>query len=1142
MAIPSQKQKRSNAYQKPTQVASHLLLPHRTANHKPIPRMKFSAGYAKTNNNFAIFNLKRQREVDKQHLQTVCVLQNILHRGTPTLPSDFILEQLYLDSFKTNQNFIPLLTKEQPNWSVSIKGSPDGYNPALEFFEATDKYFSEYPFIKSQILPEAFITEILPDVSEEFTARQVDFYLPQAKLVIEIDGSQHQLEGAADNKRNIHFKKNGIETIRIKTTDFRNQTPIFKTQIKEIRNRLNLSEQLKNYQYTDYSKVKTEIQLTEICRFQTLILQLLKFGYLSMSDNEWKLRIANEHQANIQIAFNDLFVWIEHLHALRNIPFSKPQIIFTSTEGINIDFDIFKRYDDNCNNGNTIFVRTDYYDENNYFTVSTTEPIEYNLNEKEAEKTLQFFLTNIFHKKEFRQGQIPIISNALNRIDTIGLLPTGAGKSLCYQLATLLQPGVCFVVSPLKSLMFDQKQNLDAQLISNTNFISGELSATEKENIQATYSRGKYLIIWLSPERLQIKTFRRELSKVNAYFKINYAVIDEVHCLSEWGHDFRTSYLNLAKTVKEFCPNANFLGLTATASSRVHKDIKAEFGIKDENIKSQIDFNRPELTFKVIKCSSKEKFENTKRIIADFDSKTKFLSAEKEKAKSAIIFTPNVTWDYGCFDLSNKLNSVYTDKVNFFSGDIPKVKNDRGEKVDWIPPKEFKSYEDYKKFIQTSFRENVFPILTSTKAFGMGIDKPNINLTIHYGLSASIESTYQEAGRAGRHEEKTTKAKSDCYILFSDEAPDFPTHILENKDTTVEEISKLLTDKGFNGNDICRMLYFYKKNFRGLQKEYESIESLLKNYYQPEKSIEVTYTDFNKQHIENAIYRLSLLGVVNDYTVDFRDNKFCIDFKTVNDEILIHNLESYIKKYNEKIDIAKELRVFTEKQVSQKCIRFLLKWIYENVAYERRQALKGIAELCRDYDESNPVESSKTFKKNLVAYFEINDVTIILQHIADNPDDFKKWFEVFYKKMRKADNTVQHLGRIDKEEFIILKFKLQRFLESYRDNTGLNLISGFLRLVLGEYDDQDGKTRLESALKQINLYEKEIQFEILKNLFEARKLDKEQRNDLSNSILNCLSEDFADLIYENLGDSRSLNLLLQQTLKKLKQLNEEIYG
>jgi ATP-dependent DNA helicase RecQ len=1105
--------------------------------------MKFSAGYANTNNNFAIINLKRQKEVDKQHLQTICVIQNILQRGTPTLPSDYIIRQLNLDTFKSNQNFIPLLSKEQPDWSSSIKGSPDGDNPALEFFESTDKIFSEYPFIKSQILPEALITEILPDVSDEFKARQVDFYIPQAKLVIEIDGSQHQLEGATDHKRNIHFKKNEIETIRIKTTDFKKQTPIFKNQIEEIKNRLSLSEQLKKYQYPDYSKAKTEIQLTKICRFQTLILQLLKFGYLSISDSEWKLRITKEQQPNFQIAFEDLFIWIENLQTLRNISFSKPQLNFTSTEGINIDFDIFKRYDDNCKNENTIFVRTDYFDENNYFTVSTTDPIEYNLKEKEAEINLRFFLKNIFQKKEFRQGQIPIITNALNRIDTIGLLPTGAGKSLCYQLVTLLQPGICFVISPLKSLMLDQKLNLDAQQISNTAFIfSGELSATEKEITQSNFSKGKYLIIWLSPERLQIKTFRKELSTVNAHCKINYAVIDEVHCLSEWGHDFRTSYLNLAKTVKEFCPNTNFLGLTATASSRVHKDIKAEFGIKDENIKSQIDFNRPELTFKVIKCPSKKKFENTKKIIEEFHIKTKFLTAPKEKSKSAIIFTPNVTWDYGCFDLSNRLNSNYPNKVNFYSGEVPKVKNKKGDKVNWTPPGEFKSYEDYKKLVQTSFKEDVFPILTSTKAFGMGIDKPNINLTIHYGLSASIESTYQEAGRAGRHEEKETKAKSDCYILFSDEAPDFPTHILENKDTTVEEISNLLSDKGFNGNDICRMLYFYTVNFRGLQNEYESIESLLKDYYQPEKSIEVGYTEFNKQHIENAIYRLSLLGVVSDYTVDFRDNKFCIDFKTVTDKILIQNLESYIKKYNEKIDIRKELNAIAEKQVSKKCIRFLLKWIYENIAYERRQALKGIAELCRNYDESNPDESSKTFKKNLVSYFEINDVTIILQHIADNPDDFPKWFEVFYKKMRKADNTVHNLGRIDKEEFIVLKFKLQRFLESYRDNTGLNLISGFLRLVLGEYDDQDGKPRLESALKQISQFQKEIQFEILKNLFDARKLDKEQRNELSNSILNYLSEDFADLIYENLGDSRSLNLLLQKPLAELKQLNEEIYG
>jgi ATP-dependent DNA helicase RecQ len=1103
--------------------------------------MKFSAGYANTNNNFSILNLSRQKELSVEHLQIICVLQNILHRGTPTIPSDYIIKSLQIDKFEINDSFLPLISRQNPNWNSSIKGSSDGYNPALEFYEKLDHFFADYPFIKQLILPEAFITEILPDVSVEFVAQQVDFYLPQANLVIEIDGSQHQQEGAKDAKRDLHFKQNGISTVRIPTVDLRKETPLLKQKIEEIKTYLDKSKAFLKYTVVDYQKHQTELQLTSICRFQTLTLQLLKFGYLSLSDSEWRFNILNEHKSDLTIAVEDLQLWLENLHSLQNISFIKPKIVFSTANAVNIDFDILKRYDDSCKNSNSIFVRTDYHDGNNYFIVSTATPIDYQLKEKEAEKTLEFFLKNIFNKNSFRQGQIAIITNSLNRIDTIGLLPTGSGKSICYQLTTLLQPGVCFVISPLKSLMLDQKQNLDKIFIKNTAFISGEISASEKETIQLNYAKGKYLIVWISPERLQIQTFRKHLSNVNANFKINYAVIDEVHCLSEWGHDFRTSYLNLAKTVKEYCPNTKFLGLTATASSRVHKDIKAEFGVKDENIKSQIDFNRPELTFKVVKCASKKKYDATKVILENFNAKSNFLETKKDTSKSAIIFTPNVTWDFGCFDLSNKLNGIYPAKANFYSGEVPKIKDDNGNKVDWVPPKEFKDYEEYKKQVQTDFKADVFPILTSTKAFGMGIDKPNINLTIHYGISASIESTYQEAGRAGRDEDKKIKAKSDCYILFSDEAEDFPIHVLENKDTTVEEIVKILADKGFNGNDICRMLYFYKTNFKGLDAEYKSIVEVSKHYKENE-SVEIIWNFSTKPQIENAIYRLSLLGVIKDYTVDFADKKFVVHFGKVDDNSIKANLENYIKKYNDKFDINTELNKIEEDTISKKCIRFLLKWIYENIAYERRQALKGIAELCRNYDENDHEQSSKIFKKNLVAYFEINDITIILQHIADNPDDFPRWFEVFYKKMRKADNTVQDLGRIDKEGYTELKFKLQRFLESYRDNPGLNLISGFIRLVLNEFNDQDGRPRFESALKQINLFEQSQQLEILKKLFDARKLDKGQRTELSKSLLKYLSEDFAELIYEQLQDESSLTVLLQKPLKKLKQLNEDIYG
>ena len=210
-----------------------------------------------------------------------------------------------------------------------------------------------------------------------------------------------------------------------------------------------------------------------------------------------------------------------------------------------------------------------------YFRVSTTEPINYNITD-EDKLVLEFFLDNIFDKPSFREGQFPIISNALNRKDTIGLLPTGGGKSLCYQLPCLLQPSINFVVCPIKSLMYDQNDNLIKTLVTNVSFITSDLEADERREIEVNFEQGRYLFVWISPEKFQIPSFRDKISAIVANFSIAYAVVDEVHCLSEWGHDFRTSYLNLAKTIDKLSPKdekgegkIKFIGLTATASVHV---------------------------------------------------------------------------------------------------------------------------------------------------------------------------------------------------------------------------------------------------------------------------------------------------------------------------------------------------------------------------------------------------------------------------------------------------------------------------------------------------------------------------------------------------------------------------------------------
>ena len=187
--------------------------------------------------------------------------------------------------------------------------------------------------------------------------------------------------------------------------------------------------------------------------------------------------------------------------------------------------------------------------------------------------------------------------------------------------------------------------------MSNIETVTSDINADKKSEIIKYFSEEKYQFIFISPERFQSKSFRKSLEDLNINSTLGLAVIDEVHCLSEWGHDFRTSYLNLAKTIKKYAPSTRLLGLTATASNFVLNDIKREFEIESYNIKTTPSFTREELSFKVIKCDN-----NKKHILF---SKLRELNEEKDifklngkDTRSGIIFTPHVNGKKGCYQLS----------------------------------------------------------------------------------------------------------------------------------------------------------------------------------------------------------------------------------------------------------------------------------------------------------------------------------------------------------------------------------------------------------------------------------------------------------------------------------------------------------
>ncbi|MBP6659219.1 MAG: DEAD/DEAH box helicase [Chitinophagales bacterium] len=1212
---------------------------------------KYTANYTYTNPNFVIQNLV-ENPIKSDLLPILYVIKNILQRGFPTTMSKYLqteLGEIHKDKNNFEKPFV-FATKQTPIWSNTIKGDPiRNYYPAKDFFETIiPNEFGEYSFVQSLIIPEIEINQITGEDNKNFINQHVDFYLPQAKLVIEIDGQQHKTDEVtrvSDATRDNYLLAQGVTTIRINTIELRNGN--YKNKINDIITHLalprfdklltfykNACEKIEENLMSE-TEIKTKLLPTAIIRFQVLLIELLTHNYLSFNEN-WNFNIlANEDLGNFpELAINDLLIWLDNLYQLKNkTNFEKPKFninitnkksdFVITTKAINLDFSLFKRYtDENKINPDVIYLRTDYFDivkDKNHFRVSTTEPINYNITD-EDKSVLEFFLDNIFDKPKFREGQFPIIANALNRKDTIGLLPTGGGKSLCYQLPCLLQPSINFVVCPIKSLMYDQNENLVNMLVTNVSFITSDLDTNERRQIETDFEQGRYLFVWISPEKFQIPSFREKITSIVANFSIAYAVVDEVHCLSEWGHDFRTSYLNLAKTIDKLSPKdengegkIKFIGLTATASVNVLKDIKIEFSrrkqrLEDENIKSLLDYSRKELQFEVIndKGNKRNRFELLVKNLVNTEGFT------ETDEKSGLVFTPNVNGDYGCLSVSNWLNTQYQNKSNWFSGSVPTRKiwieinneivanptlfkeelkkriEDLNLKLDnkelndilyqnrfidkkkgnspnttlvqlkEIPVLNGKNFVLYKDDVQKKFKRNIYPLLVATKAFGMGIDKQNIFYTFHYGLPSSVEALYQEAGRAGRWDKNKEENKGKtgkCYVLYSPETHDSErVERLFHKDTTFAEMKEISEEVKWDGKDIFKQVFLFTQGQNDIDEDFKIILGVINTYFKSESKVRIFWNDayaklrINNDTLQKAIYRLSLLGIVSDWTTNFIDH-FEVQFKMQNETTITKSVSNYITKYEPNTDVKTEILKIEKTTILEKSVWYLLNWTFENIAYSRKQSLKTLNEFCANF------KNSDDFKKRIDSYFVFSSTTFILQDIGENPNNYSNWFEALfiYEETNELDeNNLKKINKIfipeihnlefRNEEYIKLKDTISRFLIDSKNNVGLNFLSGFVRLALNEYQDSDGKERFESALETIKqTFSKNEQDDFFNRLMILGKnLNEEQKMDLCLSISKFYPEKLEQLA-EYYDLAYLLNDVYSQKLSQLKKINTLLY-
>ena len=325
-------------------------------------------------------------------------------------------------------------------------------------------------------------------------------------------------------------------------------------------------------------------------------------------------------------------------------------------------------------------------------------------------------LKQYFGFTSFRPLQEEIIRDSLAGKDTFALLPTGGGKSLCFQLPALVRDGLTLVVSPLIALMKDQVDGLQASGIPAT-FLNSSLDANESRKRLRGLHNGEYRLLYAAPERLMLSGFLDDLQR----WKVNLLAIDEAHCISEWGHDFRPEYRQLAELRKLF-PNVPVMALTATATERVREDIVKLLKLRESSC-YVASFNRPNLTYRVLAKSK------------PYDQVLEFVRARPKE--SGIIYCQSRK------TTENVAANLSEDGVKarpYHAGLTPKQRSEHQE-----------------LFLRDDVR-----VICATIAFGMGINKPNVRFVIHYDLPKNIEGYYQETGRAGRD-----GLPGECLLLFS---------------------------------------------------------------------------------------------------------------------------------------------------------------------------------------------------------------------------------------------------------------------------------------------------------------------------------------------------------------------------------------
>lgn len=816
----------------------------------------------------------------------------------------------------------------------------------------------------------------------------------------------------------------------------------------------------------------TDKDLKEIFRLQMCILSLLRNNRLK--DKYWKINYINGNIDNLRLAIEDIVEWIQLITSLTKLKYEKPDVDIKCD-----DFDdeyVNIKYDNKLDLSKNIYTICDQVivedeDNDDYFSIWIDDYVSYDISPSNKNKLIDFMYL-VFGFKEFNDGQYEILEHTMNGNNTIGILPTGGGKSLIYQLSSLLEPKMTLVVDPINSLIKDQIDGLRKKF-GITRCLNITSANNQRQKDEVKLRKANAMFVFTSPERFQNEIFRKILLNLSNNHSVERIVLDEVHCLSEWGHDFRIPYLMLAETLITYCgKNVKYLGLTATAAANVIRDLIVELKMSEDDVVYLKKLRRKNLTFHIERYRDRETF---KRALSD---RIEEINPELngEDTNSIIVFARTKNGkDPTCIrNIMSYLNPLYGDIIERYDGDH--------------------------KESQDAFINNEKSLLIATKAFGMGIDKPNIRSTIHFGIPSSFENFYQEAGRAGRD-----RKPADCYLYTYDTPSYLEMYVSDFFDpsTSVKQL-KYIQEETRGQLDLSSNFWFLTNDLETPEDEtrrsLEIFEYLKKNI----NGNIIYLSDDNTWHYEKYLYILHKIGIILNWEKNYSSYSYSVYLSSYynNIEHIKNEAKKYVSQYKDNTDILEKVDSIVSLNELNKLLLYIREWYYNKFALGRREQLANMYEKVNTFANR---DCSDEIQSVIDSYFDLTNIIV----------KSEEGYALTFDDDSIAD-VIRYATELDANKLSKRCIEMERVLES-NTNNNINLYTSLIFLRNNNFNSRNGNQRFETLYKNVDSTEQEEIYENIAKLY-YKNLSDDNKNELVDFLYNLDPKMLRSVFLENVDE------------------------